>query len=100
MRIGNLILMVALIGGLMVAATVFALRDSDPPPPAPTADLDVLILRLADGNVEVSRLAETELRKRGKEAAAHLERASRSSDPALSARSKKLLEELTARGVE
>lgn len=102
MRIGNLILIVALCGGLMVAATVFALRTDPPAPVAPTDNLDLLILRLADGNVEASRQAETELRRRGKDALPHLTRAVGSSDPALSARARKLLDELTAppRGVE
>lgn len=102
MRIGNLFLIVALCAGLMVTATVFALRHDPPPAIAPTDNLDLLILRLADGNVEAWRQAETDLRRRGKEALPHLQRAVQSSDPALAARARKLLDELTAppRGVE
>jgi hypothetical protein len=96
MRIGNLLLIVVLVGGLLVGATVFALRDAPSPAPAPTDNLDLLILQLADGNVEVARRAEAALRRRGEEALGHLERAGRSADPALSIRARKLVEEMTA----
>lgn len=99
-RVGNIALIVVLCGGLLAAATVFALRDSQPSQPGgPT--VDVLISELGSEDDGVSRNAEIQLRELGKETLPYLDQASKSSDPHLASRARKLMRELVdADGVQ
>ena len=92
MRIGNTILIVVLTLGLLATATVFALRGSPSQPEGPTVEM--LIVQLADGNEQVSRNAERALLDLGTDAIPYLDRATKSADPLLAARARRLLEDL------
>ena len=99
MRIVNLLAIVALSAGLMVGATVIALSEGDPPAPAGTSELDLLIHRLADDDAAVWQDAAEALRRRGAEAVPALEAAARGPDAPLAVRARQLLDE-RAGGVE
>jgi hypothetical protein len=100
-RIGSVVLIVVLSAGMLAAATYLALRDPAPAAPgAPT--VDELIARLGAEDAATARDAERGLRAMGRRAVEPLERAARSTDPALASRARAILKDLAppASGVE
>ena len=94
-RVGNVILIVLLTGGLLAAVTFVAIQ-SDPPQAQPVGEsMEMLIVQLGDDDEATWKAAEAELRRLGEQALPHLERATRSADAMLATRSRRLFDKLT-----
>lgn len=94
MRVLNLIAIVALSGGLIVAATMLAISgDASSQPASP--DVGFLLQKLADSDPQTSIDAEKDLLKLGEKVRPDLERAAKSDNARLASRARKLLDAMT-----